>query len=436
MNENEFDRAARAWLDDGPTRMSDRALSSALQEVHTTRQRRAVWPAWRPTPVSTFARVGTAAILVVTVGMVAINVVPRQPDRSNQGGLSPSPTPAPSLAFPELTSTFDSPRNGFSMKYPDGAVVTPANVMDGWDPGDDQSEHGIDVIDTRADAVFKAASIRTPEWEGSIDGFIDDITPGGCGATRSEQAEIDIDGRSGWIAECPNELDAIVEAGGRVYLFTLLHDRSDSRAVFDAFAATIDLTPETAADAYDVPTWIGLMQSMTRTFVSPSYGYSFKYYRGVTPATEVWDPGNQPLDDINLDKRFDAVQTGASAYFEGASTPIPEGVSIDAWVDEFVTPRSAGGCGVPRSEQADITVDGHLGKIMECPGVPDTDPRQVVDTGRSGEIHATVVADGRLYLFSLDGPRGEGARMLFDAWVATIDLRPEDAVVPSRPPSS
>ncbi|MDF2736136.1 MAG: hypothetical protein K0S97_2761, partial [Chloroflexota bacterium] len=35
---------------------------------------------------------------------------------------------------------------------------------------------------------------------------------------------------------------------------------------------------------------------------------------------------------------------------------------------------------------------------------------------------------------SLGGPRGEGARMLFDAWLATIDLRPEDAVVPSHTP--
>ena len=40
MNDNEFDLAARAWLDDGPTRMSDRAVPSALEEIHTTRQRR------------------------------------------------------------------------------------------------------------------------------------------------------------------------------------------------------------------------------------------------------------------------------------------------------------------------------------------------------------------------------------------------------------
>ena len=59
MNDNEFDLAARAWLEDGPTRMSDRAVLSALEEIHTTRQRRAMWPAWRATPVSIFARVAT-----------------------------------------------------------------------------------------------------------------------------------------------------------------------------------------------------------------------------------------------------------------------------------------------------------------------------------------------------------------------------------------
>jgi hypothetical protein len=227
MNENEFDHAARAWLDDGPTRMSDRALLSALEEIHSTRQRRALWPAWRATPVSIFARVATAAVLAVAVGLMAINVVQRQPDGSNVGGPSPSPSLPQALDFPDLTKTFVSPRNGFSVKHPDTAVLTPANVMDGWDPGDEQSNVGVDVVQTRLAAVFKGASIKAPDWEGSIDGFVDDISPGGCGATRSQQAEFTIDGQSGWIAECPNEIDAIVVAGGRLYLFTLLHARDD-----------------------------------------------------------------------------------------------------------------------------------------------------------------------------------------------------------------
>ena len=99
-----------------------------------------------------------------------------------------------------------------------------------------------------------------------------------------------------------------------------------------------------------------------------------------------------------------------AAYLEGASTEIPDGVSIDEWVDEYVT---LGGCGVPRSQQAEITIDGQSGRIAECPN----------------HIEATVVAGGRLYVFIL-GPDRRDARAFFDTWIATIDLTPETAAVP------
>ena len=151
---------------------------------------------------------------------------------------------------------------------------------------------------------------------------------------------------------------------------------------------------------------------LTTTFVSPTYGYSFGYLDrgGLAPATELWDPGDEQLDNIQFDDRFDAVETGLSAYFVGASTEIPDGVSIDEWYDEYVSPS---GCGVPRSQQPEITIDGQLGRIAECPN----------------QIEATVVAGGRLYLFMLGHERSD-ARAFFDAWIATIDLTPETAAVP------
>lgn len=257
MNENDFDLTARAWLEDGPNRMSDRAVLSALDAIHATRQRRALWPAWRPTAVS-FFRVSSAAVLVIAVGLLVINVVPRQPDESSVSGPSPSASPSPS---------------------PAREVYVPA---------------------------------------------------------------------------------------------------------------------------------------MKGTFVSPTYGYSFRFHNrgGLTRATEIWDPVNQPRDDRNLDDRFDAVETGYAAYFESASTQIPDGVSIDRWVDEFVTPTAAGGCGVPRSQQAEITIDGLPGRIAEC-----------------GHTEATVVTGGRLYLFRLLSERSD-ANAWFDAWIATINLTPETAQVP------
>jgi hypothetical protein len=253
MNDNDFDLTARAWLDDGPTRLSDHALLSALEEIHTTRQRRAVWPAWRATLVSIFARMAIAAVLVVAVGLLASNVVPRQPDNSSVGGMSPSPSPAESVDFPNLTATFVSPTNGFSFKYHDRGGLAPATDL--WDPvNDNQANDGFDAVETGFAAYFMAASTPIPDGV-SIDEWVDEyVSPGGwlqhpgrCGGPRSQQAEITIDGQSGRISECANRIEATVVAGGRLYLFTLLHSRSDARAVFDAWIATIHLRPEAAA---------------------------------------------------------------------------------------------------------------------------------------------------------------------------------------------
>ncbi|HEX7347460.1 MAG TPA: hypothetical protein VF253_11765, partial [Candidatus Limnocylindrales bacterium] len=115
MNESEFDLVARAWLDDGPSQMSDRAVLSALEEVHATRQRRARWPALRAIPVSNFARLAITAVLGVAVGLVATSVVPNQPDESGVGGPFPSPSAAQAVDFPDLTNTFVSQKNGFSI---------------------------------------------------------------------------------------------------------------------------------------------------------------------------------------------------------------------------------------------------------------------------------------------------------------------------------
>jgi hypothetical protein len=366
----------------------------------------------------------TAAVLGVAVGLLASNVVPGQPDGWTAGSLptpsptgdetpnpSPSSSPAQVLDFPALTQTFVSPRNGFSIKHPERVALTPAQQLWGLSQ---QDGDGFDVVETGLAAVFKGASAQLPDPDlcfdseselvpcGSIDERLDRLlSDGGCGVPRSQQDEITIDGQSGRVAECPNQIEATVVAGGQLYLFSLSHDRSDARAVFDAFVATIELTPQNTVD----------FPPLTETFVSPTYGYSFGYNRGITPATERWDPDEQPVEDIDFDPRFDAVETGYAAYFEGASTPIPDGVPIDEWVDEYVTPVAAGGCGVPRSQQAEITIDGQPGRIAEC-----------------AHTEATVVAGGRLYLFTLH--RTGYAKAMFDAWIATIDLTPETAAVP------
>jgi hypothetical protein len=347
----------------------------------------------------TALKVALAAAAVVLL-VVALTAIERGGDE-----------PGPAVDFPDLTTTFVSPRNGFAVDYPDrgDGTVTPAKQLLGFSP---QVDDGFDVVETGLAAVFKGASTelsaahRPPgvSQEQEIDETLseDSVLPDGCGVPRSQQAQITIDGQSGRIAECANRIEATVVDGGRLYVFTLSHDRSDARAVFDAFLATIDLTPETAID----------YPAMTTTFVSPTYGYSFNYHDrgGLAPATGVWDPVHEQVDYTQFDDRFDAVETGLAAYFVGASTAIPEGVSIDAWVDEHI---SLGACGVQRSRQAVITIDGQQGRVAEC----------------ANRIEATVVDGGRLYLFTLLHDRSD-ARAWFDAWTATIDLTPGSAAAP------
>jgi hypothetical protein len=98
---SDFNRLARAWLEEGPASLSDRALEAALEEVHVTRQRRVLRAPWRPLNMPAFTRASAVAAmaLVLVVGGGAIwyagqRTHPSPPTSAD----SPAPTPASSAA--------------------------------------------------------------------------------------------------------------------------------------------------------------------------------------------------------------------------------------------------------------------------------------------------------------------------------------------------
>ena len=209
------------------------------------------------------ARLAVAAVSVVAVGLLAIGLVLRGADTSRVGGPSPSPSlsasPAPSLDFPAMATTFVSPTNGLSFKYLDRGGLEPATRL--WDPvNDPRSQAGFDAVESGLGAYFLAASTRIPPGV-ALDSWVDVYvtpgpwlqTPGPCGGPRSGQEAITIDGHSGRVAECGNRIDATVVAGERLYLFTLLDSRTDGRALFDAWIATVDLRPDEAPVSSTAP---------------------------------------------------------------------------------------------------------------------------------------------------------------------------------------
>lgn len=100
--ERDVTRIVRSWLHEDAHEDADRVLGLVLDELDTTPQRRASWPAWRSPSMSNTVRITLAAVAVVVVAIVGIKLF----GGTGVGGpgASPSPSEAASLA-PTPTAT-------------------------------------------------------------------------------------------------------------------------------------------------------------------------------------------------------------------------------------------------------------------------------------------------------------------------------------------
>ena len=107
--------------------------------------------------------------------------------------------------------------------------------------------------------------------------------------------------------------DAVVISQGRAYAFTM--DGNLDRGVFDAFLASIQLTPPTS---HELP-------KLTGSFTSPTYGYNVGTADGWTikPATKKWtsyDNSPPAVDQIAF--------TGTDSGLDGGSQALPQGMTF------------------------------------------------------------------------------------------------------------
>jgi hypothetical protein len=162
--------------------------------------------------------------------------------------------------------------------------------------------------------------------------------------------------------------------------------------------------------------------AMTQTFTSPTFGYSIKYPAGwtVTPTTvDGPTPGGA-----------DALVSEAGGWFlRASSAAIPDGVVVDDWIRQTLTYSDDAGCAPARKTLESVTIDGHEGRILGFCGVPP-----------APQIEATVVADKRVYLFTLfdsqEVPKADEARALFDRLASLIKLDPASAGGSPKPSPS
>ena len=130
MTENDFDRTARLWLQDGPSQLADRVLDAALDEIHVTKQRRAWWPARRFPSMSNATRLAVvAAVLVAAVAGISFFLPGVGGFGSPQASPTPAPTPRGTLADGDSVAL----EPGTYISADDLLVRVTLTVPAGWD---------------------------------------------------------------------------------------------------------------------------------------------------------------------------------------------------------------------------------------------------------------------------------------------------------------
>ena len=103
-DDRSLERAARSWLEEGPTRAPDRPVNAALTRIELTQQERDVQVPWRPN-VITRARFAIASLVV---GLLALGAVLALPGPRGPGATAPpaASVPSPSASLSSTEASF------------------------------------------------------------------------------------------------------------------------------------------------------------------------------------------------------------------------------------------------------------------------------------------------------------------------------------------
>ena len=127
-DDRSLERAARSWIEAGPSRAPDHVVEAALLRIQTTSQERGLRAPWRVTTMPTIARAAAAAAIGVLVLGGAILFLQR-PDQPSVGV---SPSSSPSLA-PTASPAAASRPFGLALVDVDGTVREDLGLpLDAW----------------------------------------------------------------------------------------------------------------------------------------------------------------------------------------------------------------------------------------------------------------------------------------------------------------
>ena len=193
-DDRSLERAARSFIEAGPTQAPDRAVEAALLRIETTPQERDLRIPWRFPSMTTPARIAVAAVLGVLLVAGAVSFFGR-PGQSSVGAPGPSPSssaPASPIASPKppssgapdytglqgwivfehfgqapdgSTTTFDPDRRQIWLVKADGSGL---HELAPGDPAEGKASP--DISPDGSKVIFNSWEDPTQIWEASIEG--------------------------------------------------------------------------------------------------------------------------------------------------------------------------------------------------------------------------------------------------------------------------
>jgi len=265
IDDRTLERAARSFIEEGPTAAPPRVVEEALRLIDHIPQERD-WIPWRFPNMFNPARI---AVLVAVIGAIVLGgafLVLRQPS-SRVGNpdpcASPASTPIPTatgITDSDLRVTFTSVVHGYSVRIPCGWTASPATTTWAGDAPDATAEFMDRLQGTTVRLVAASAALagQTPEsWmEAYANRFgLDGV--GECDVLPADWPRITIGGQAGYLdgngcvaheSSIPDAVfyEAVTFVDGRVYLFWL-EGRVD-RAYVDAMLSTVRFDASSAID--------------------------------------------------------------------------------------------------------------------------------------------------------------------------------------------
>jgi hypothetical protein len=145
-------RIVRSWLRADEHESADRVLDAVLDQLDTTPQRRAGWPAWRTPTMNRFVIIGLGAAAVVVVLFVGAQVL----GLPGSGGTGAGQTPTP-----EATATPEPTAEATPEPTPQGLLPEGPHVLNDGEPME-----GTPTLRT-------TVTIPAPDWYGEVgDGIL------------------------------------------------------------------------------------------------------------------------------------------------------------------------------------------------------------------------------------------------------------------------